>query len=965
MSRIYEKKNSIVMNSTGVQNKEISQGNISLIIPNEQPNTSEANVSVDIKDIRFSQNSVNAPEVTAIVNGSKVVATVPFKEPLNYQFKRIEDEMVFKFAVTSSGDLLGFIYLEIPQKFKSSKNFTLDDWFPVKHLQSEENDKLIKENFVARIVLRYTGQRKLEDSKAPAPKAPKAKMMEDLVKNMKQKINELHNDLAEFDGDGEFRHLKGFEKKVLKKKVNLNSKGQDPKKPVKQAPPENKNMNPQQEVFYRTKQALGDTMEVKVQALNPGQFYDKTINFTKHSKDANPDCNKCENLTKELTFSHKELVNANQRITGLEQGKLVVDNDKLKREMEKLASELNKDRKEINIRLKDSSTLLEQETLKVRKYYETETKKATSSQTEAKSYIQEMSQKLKEIERREAEQAEKEEEMDKIEHKISEKEQKLTEDAHYLNEQSQWIDEQETEIMEMKTRMMIERQRVCEETNHLQFLKGDTELCTKQMATLDTFLSEEKENFRLFVDKKNSEVDKMKEDISKQHEEHDKIVEEFNQEKTKFEARNKDLLESINKHKTELTKFIRDKNEFEEHTKDFTKDKSSIDKNRDDDLLEINKDYEYLELKTKELNEKRQEFEELNKKLTEFELSLQNQNRLQQEQAQKFKIQQQQFFKKINDTNYDMKELKKLTDELGSTITKDEEEQDENTKKEREIQKGRSVVKKTIDNMNDVPVVNEENKEQTSSAIIRRYTKKRTNDGETNVAENKIQIQQDAFKLTEKVFAEAVLKVYQKHNEQKEELIDNLKGSVIKLESKLIDMHKQIKNSKLNFFTSKSPIIEKAKIIANPFADPDLNGSDDKHEEFKNENELNEESAEPPVDRLADLQESVEDVCDAIIQLIGEISGKQSTPKVKERIQYLLETRKVFQVIFSIIKDVNSKTKEFSNTEQYSIQYENFDLQNLKSVLENKLRSIIGFISKVRENSDFFNMNIDSEIISA
>lgn len=46
--------------------------------------------------------------------------------------------MVYKFAITSHDDLLGFIYLEIPQKFKYNTSFTIDDWFPVKQVETEE-----------------------------------------------------------------------------------------------------------------------------------------------------------------------------------------------------------------------------------------------------------------------------------------------------------------------------------------------------------------------------------------------------------------------------------------------------------------------------------------------------------------------------------------------------------------------------------------------------------------------------------------------------------------------------------------------------------------------------------------------------------------------------------------------------------------------------------------------------------
>ena len=54
-------------------------------------------------------------------------------------------------------------------------------------------------------------------------------MIEEMTKNIKKKIAKIKNEVDQFDYQDEFKHLKVFEKKLLKKKVNLNSKGQDPK----------------------------------------------------------------------------------------------------------------------------------------------------------------------------------------------------------------------------------------------------------------------------------------------------------------------------------------------------------------------------------------------------------------------------------------------------------------------------------------------------------------------------------------------------------------------------------------------------------------------------------------------------------------------------------------------------------------------------------------------------------------
>lgn len=67
---------------------------------------------------------------------------IPFPEPLAYKYSKIEDEMIFKYAVMGAQDLIGFIYLEIPHRFKAIKGFKLDDWFPIKMMETE--DKVLR-----------------------------------------------------------------------------------------------------------------------------------------------------------------------------------------------------------------------------------------------------------------------------------------------------------------------------------------------------------------------------------------------------------------------------------------------------------------------------------------------------------------------------------------------------------------------------------------------------------------------------------------------------------------------------------------------------------------------------------------------------------------------------------------------------------------------------------------------------
>ena len=129
-----------------------------------------------------------------------------------------------------------------------------------------------------------------------------------------------------------------------------------------------------------------------------------------------------------------------------------------------------------------------------------------------------------------------------------------------------------------------------------------------------------------------------------------------------------------------MVKFARKKKSFEEELINFKRDKRTIDKEKEEAIDDVNKNNKYFEEKIKELDIKKAKFAELNKKMTEYEISLQNQSRVLVEQNQRFVIQQKQFFKKINDTNFNSRKFKKLSAELEVTIPAQEKAYEESQK---------------------------------------------------------------------------------------------------------------------------------------------------------------------------------------------------------------------------------------------------------------------------------------------
>ncbi len=151
-----------------------------------------------IKDIKLGNKSIKHPKVTTIYDDEKVTFRVPFDKALKYEFMKVEEDMIFKFALLGEDDLLGFIYIEIPHRFKAIKNFTIDDWFPIKQIEVEDEVKLNIKNFMARIILKYRASKIYRVDDRFENHLTMKVGYQDLGKNLKDKVKHLHQDIDEF-----------------------------------------------------------------------------------------------------------------------------------------------------------------------------------------------------------------------------------------------------------------------------------------------------------------------------------------------------------------------------------------------------------------------------------------------------------------------------------------------------------------------------------------------------------------------------------------------------------------------------------------------------------------------------------------------------------------------------------------------------------------------------------------------
>lgn len=106
--------------------------------------------------------------------------------------------MAFKFAVLEDEDLAGFLYLEIPNRYKRVKSFSVDDWFPIKQIFENKQELYKEENFLARVVLTYKAERKLVVQNKEEIQIDSKKEYQQISTNLKRKMKKIYEEIGNF-----------------------------------------------------------------------------------------------------------------------------------------------------------------------------------------------------------------------------------------------------------------------------------------------------------------------------------------------------------------------------------------------------------------------------------------------------------------------------------------------------------------------------------------------------------------------------------------------------------------------------------------------------------------------------------------------------------------------------------------------------------------------------------------------
>lgn len=889
----------------------------------------EVNLAIEVKEIRYGRRVVLHPEITTMVNNAKVVMAVPFESPLKYSFRKTEDEMVFKFAITSAGDLLGFVYMEIPQKFKTIKKFKLDDWFPVKLVQTEDREKLKAENFVARVVINYESTRKLETSALNVtPKTLRTQLAEDTSKNLRQKIDNIHEEVDAFHGEG-FKHMDEFHKKLMTKKILSTTQVIELGKKEALSRSPNKLISSQKEAFYKGKITLGQTEELKKDTVQAKNMFNRhhnasTDNLLGRKTDS---CLNCENLMKELSFTRKELIEANQKISQLEDKQMSVDNVALRKKLEKLQDDLNRDRKELSLKLKNHGDLLEQERAKLLKAANEDMNKATSLQKEASGLIAEYKVRFRELQEREQDLETNEADYDMRLAKLTESENEYIEHMkHFLKERDEYFRDKE-EWEEIKKRMIEERKRINEEANKFHFLKTDIGLKKEQLQSLDEYFGDEKNKFRKEMDSKIAQIEDLKYELAKKQEMFDLEQRHFFEQQKSLEDKNDRLTKEMKKISTETEKLNALRSQLNQHKDQFQENKDQVAHEHQTIFDEIEQDYLFIDQQLKILEEQKKEINKLKETLEGYEKSLDDQNRIHKEQQARFAYASKQFLLRINGADCDVDQIRRIADTFVNDFRDAETKFSENQKMASEIQKERLSIKKSIDFLVDKSRKSTNLKDR-KSIHERRNTKKFQDISGRPVSKTEfINMYGNPDQADASMFDHSM---ESHHMEVKDRQIEELQEVVANQQKVIADFQNNLKSAQ-NSIKLGDNVSKKSK-----------DGSfqlDQSH--------------------LGDLQIQVEVVLAQTIQNFKAINGHQmNSQKYSDRLKSIESGQKVIRAVFKMITQAGDLQKENTNFEA-----DFFDHEKIVTRYEKKIADLIEFIQRVKNNTDFFNNNMDNEIL--
>ena len=274
------------------------------------------------------------------------------------------------------------------------------------------------------------------------------------------------------------------------------------------------------------------------------------------------------------------------------------------------------------------------------------------------------------------------------------------------------------------------------------------------------------------------------------------------------------------------------------------------------------------------------------------------------------------------------------------------------------------MVKKNIDTISLKHSNELTNRNEKRSVLDKVFTARANNKDNQSVvgsiASEKIKIHQAAAQLVEKVFADASVNFQKKHVVNRQLAIDELRSKIEGLQEQIRQLVEKSRNSRINFATDEEEFGEEEPagipgLRSQKLEEDGQPNGGKAHQLFKTEEQ-----------KLKELRETLEDLCDASINQIAQQREEGLQVDVwEEKMHFLAKAKALMQEVFKVIVQINSASKrkvdEFQTRFVWEVDLMDFEI--LKSKYLEKLKELMDFVNRIKENTDFFNTGIDDNVV--
>ena len=1009
---------------------QITGGMLGTLLKKETPRIPEVKLTINIMEFKFGNKRVANSEVITIHKGNKTTISVPFSKALDFTFSKVENEMVFKFAVTGSGDLLGFIYLEIPEKFRTIRSFKLDDWFPVKQVDPEEDDEIIRvQNFLARIVISYKATRKLELLDYFPKNVPQAKVFQMMAKNLKSRLNTINKDMKNFNEEG-FKYLHDFERRILQRRMNLMS--------YHRSPVRHKNLkakeflNKQKQVFIKGKNVARKHERIVASDTRHTDYYNKDGGKFKLKRGANPQ-KAIDHLMKELTLAKKELSEKNSRLRSLEESQMTPENLDMKRQIEQMKDDLQSDKANLTIKLVDANKELNLERSDNKDVHDHEMEECRDLKTDIDRVMEEYKQKYRALQNLEAELKGKTDDNDELNDKVRAREEKVNCERGKLDKEKEELDELEDELDNLKANMMLERGKIHKKSKNFGDERGEIGLKERQLRMQQEFLRNQREDFE---NEKNTAYKKLSlkaREINELSKLSGLDESQLTGMRDEYDERLLEVEKGKKKNKMEGVRLWRLKNKLEDDAKQFLELKRIADQEKSENQRSLEGDYDFIDEQMNELENRKRELDELKNGLEEFENTLGGHEDDHKQSVEDFNENKASFFKRIDTSDFSPKNLEKIARDHGINpdVAKKAEENQKVQKKALENKK--TVVRASIMGLAQGGMGRNTISNRRETAIQRRTTmvnRMSMTGGDLNTMklQHNFGTNADVNKFLEGIFNQASANYISSGKKTLDEQIKEMQGKVDEVSGELKNTKVELNKSKLAYLLKNVMNVleeqaeareakeaqqeeedrekrEREEKIRKKKADADAieklkEMSRKQQARFIEERKKKEEAAkkkkakeEKARKKLArekkkkreeaknkglfgamgkgeasskSLKEDLVRICEATIgQLEKELETAEDKNKVQERITFLVNGKKCLDNIFGITLFLDKNKGKINDKFLRKMEKENpdFDFETIRRKYERKIIALVEYIKQIRSNYNFFNHNVDRNIL--